>query len=194
MCCFVKFKLRICTLFFKLAQKFKSVYVWTLYWEVNAIVFQGTMLWSQSFCDFHQFSAKKALFLKNNTIHFLQNSAVFFVINANFVADFFDKNIFLIITSDFDHIIYIRSQPLKSSFDQVSYLTVHICMCIRKLLSVAMALSFSWYQTVMQMCFGKFVIKPAAAKSLSTHPIYFLTRFSIVNQVRSEKKCPRGIW
>jgi hypothetical protein len=53
------------------------------------------------FCDFYQFSAKKfAFFSKTNVmIKILNNLALFWVKNANFVAIFFGENIFKIVTS-----------------------------------------------------------------------------------------------
>jgi hypothetical protein len=53
------------------------------------------------FCDFRQFSAKKLAFFSkiNVMIKILHNLALFRVKNANFVAEFFGKNIFKILTS-----------------------------------------------------------------------------------------------
>jgi hypothetical protein len=54
---------------------------------------QGSMLWSQFFCDFRQFSAKKWRFLAkiNVTIKLLHNLALFWIRSANLFANLFAK-------------------------------------------------------------------------------------------------------
>jgi hypothetical protein len=59
-----------------------------------AAVFQGLMLWSQFSAIFDNFQRKNGVFLKNQCYdQIFHNLALFWVKNANLVAEFFCENI-----------------------------------------------------------------------------------------------------
>jgi hypothetical protein len=80
---------------------------------------QGSMLWSQFSAIFDIFRRKKlAFFSKTNVmIKILLTSALIWVKNANFFAEFFGENIFKIVTSvpGFDRYLQTETNLVKLS-------------------------------------------------------------------------------